>query len=464
MMQVAPELCALSAGELVAGYRAGRFTPVDALVDCLARLDACEPIVNAMVCVDRAGALAAAQESAHRWARGTSLSPLDGVPLVVKDNLHVAGLPTRWGSVATSAVPQAADELPVARARRAGMVLLGKACTPEFALQGHAISPLTGVTRNPTDPSRSPGGSSSGAAAAVAAGYAPLALATDGGGSARRPAAYCGVLGYKPSAGLVGRAGGLPDLFLGREVVGILGRAVSDVRSCAEGIAGAAIQAVSTPPARILFLRALGPRPVERSLADAAFAATQRLARHGHSVVEAPRADWAEDVHGFWPRLSMAGLAWLFANTQRWPGLLREGIEPDGDLSPDTRELLREGIQLGATSLFELGVATTKLEATLATLFARHDLIATPTVSAFAWDAGRRFPESVDGGPGGPRSDAVFTPFVNAAGLCALSVPVPDQLGRTASLQLVAPRGRDDLLFTVARDLGGEACGEDVAV
>src|SRR5450830_1228120 len=222
----------LDATALVAGYRAGHFTPEQALQACLARDAANRDHLNALIWRDPEGALAAARASTRRWARGQPLSELDGVPVTVKDNLHVQGWPTRWGSRLLPELPRPADELPVARLRAAGAVLWAKTHLPEFAMQGITDNLLHGPCHNPWDLGRTPGGSSGGAAAAVAAGVGPLALATDGGGSIRRPAAHCGVLGVKPPAGRVPGAGGLPGIFLDSEVVGGWRAAAVTCRPC----------------------------------------------------------------------------------------------------------------------------------------------------------------------------------------------------------------------------------------
>ena len=143
------------------------------------------------------------RSSAERWRRGTPLGPLDGVPVAIKDTSHVAGWPTRIGSHATAAVPSTEDTPGVARLREAGAVFFCKTTTPEFGWKGITHGPLTGITRNPWDTSRTPGGSSGGSAALVAAGVVPLATGGDGGGSLRIPAAFSGVFGLKPSYGVV---------------------------------------------------------------------------------------------------------------------------------------------------------------------------------------------------------------------------------------------------------------------
>lgn len=169
----------------------------------LSRIGRLEPLLNAMVRIDAEGALRAARESENRWLAGRPLSSLDGVPATVKDLMDVAGLPTRRGSRVTDprAVPN--DSPAVAALKAAGCVIIGKTTTTEFGWKTPGDSPLSGTTRNPWHTGHTPGGSSCGAGAAAAAGYGPLHIGTDAGGSIRIPAAWCGVVGVKPSFGRV---------------------------------------------------------------------------------------------------------------------------------------------------------------------------------------------------------------------------------------------------------------------
>lgn len=199
-----PELVELTALQLLDGYRKGEFSPVDATRAALRRAEEIQPAVNAFVRLDADAALARAARAADRWRRGEPVGLLDGVPVSVKDILLLRGGPTLRGSRTVDPQGSWDEDAPsVARLREHGAVFLGKTTTPEFGWKGVTDGPLSGVTRNPYDVSRTAGGSSGGSAAAVALGAGPLALGTDGGGSIRIPAAFCGTFGLKPTYGRV---------------------------------------------------------------------------------------------------------------------------------------------------------------------------------------------------------------------------------------------------------------------
>src|ERR1043166_1919024 len=188
-------------GEL---YRKKALSPVEAAEMLLGRIDALQPNLNAFVFVDRDGALAAARASEQRWRQGAPLSAIDGVPVTIKDIVLMRGFPTLRGSKLIDPDRDWSEDSPaVARRREAGAVILGKTPPPEFGWKAIGDSPLTGITRTPWNLERTPGGSSAGAAAACAAGIAPLNLGTDGAGSLRIPAAFTGVFGIKATFGRV---------------------------------------------------------------------------------------------------------------------------------------------------------------------------------------------------------------------------------------------------------------------
>lgn len=213
----------LSAYDLWLSYRTGRISPVEVAKAVLARIEAWEPKINAMYIIDAEGALKAAKASEQRWRRNEQLSPLDGVPITIKDNIATKGWPAPVGTAAGDRTPSSVDAPPAARVREAGCVILGKTTMPDFGMLASGVSSLHGTSRNPWDTTRNTAGSSSGAGAALAAGYGPLALGTDIGGSVRLPAAYNGVFALKPSLGRVP----INPPWLGR-VTGPMTRTVTD--------------------------------------------------------------------------------------------------------------------------------------------------------------------------------------------------------------------------------------------
>ncbi len=198
------ELAYLPATELLRRYRAKQLSPVEVTRAALARIAALNPKLNAFCLVDEEGALACARESEARWMQGAPLGLVDGVPASIKDIILARGWPTLRGSRTVDAQGPWTDDAPAtARLRENGAVLLGKTCTPEFGWKGVTDNLLTGITRNPWNTQLTPGGSSGGASAQVAAGLGPLALGTDGGGSIRIPCSFTGISGIKPSFGRV---------------------------------------------------------------------------------------------------------------------------------------------------------------------------------------------------------------------------------------------------------------------
>ncbi len=193
----------LSAHELVRAYRSGALSPREVTRAVLAHIERCEPHLAATWALDAPAALAQAQASELRWRAGEPLGPLDGVPVTLKDNLATVGVAQPLGCAATVLRPAPADCPPAARLREAGAVFLAKTTMPDWGMLSSGLSSFHRLTRNPWDLRMNPGGSSAGAGAAAAAGYGPLHLGTDIGGSIRLPASWCGVVGFKPSLGRV---------------------------------------------------------------------------------------------------------------------------------------------------------------------------------------------------------------------------------------------------------------------
>jgi aspartyl-tRNA(Asn)/glutamyl-tRNA(Gln) amidotransferase subunit A len=213
----------MAATALAAAYRKGALSPVEAVRAALDRITAWDGKINAMYTLDAAAALDQAAEALARWRAGVPKSEIDGIAVTVKDNIAVRGMAMPIGTAAGDMTPSMTDAPPVARLREAGSIILGKTTMPDYGMLVSGVSSLHGVTRNPWNLARNAGGSSSGAAAGLVAGYAPLALGTDIGGSVRLPAAYNGVFALKPS---LGRVPMYPP-FLGR-VAGPMTRTVTD--------------------------------------------------------------------------------------------------------------------------------------------------------------------------------------------------------------------------------------------
>jgi aspartyl-tRNA(Asn)/glutamyl-tRNA(Gln) amidotransferase subunit A len=213
----------LSAHDLIAGYRARQFSPSEVLEDVLAHVAVWEPHIKALYLLDPDAARAAAKASTERWQKDEPAGALDGVPVTVKENIATKGQPMPLGAASVKLAPAAADAPPAARLREAGAVIFAKTTMPDYGMLSSGLSSFHPLTRNPWDLTRNPGGSSAGAGAAGAAGYGPLHVGTDIGGSVRLPAAWCGLVGLKPSFGRVP----IDPPYVGR-VAGPMTRTVDD--------------------------------------------------------------------------------------------------------------------------------------------------------------------------------------------------------------------------------------------
>ncbi|MGW2861552.1 amidase [Streptomyces sp. NPDC001205] len=456
------ELPDLTARQLLSGYRAGTFSPLDATRAVLARIEAVEPRLNAFVRIDTEAALTQARAATERWRAGEPQGLLDGVPVSVKDLLLQAGGPTLRGSNTVSTSGRWEEDAPaVARLREHGAVLVGKTTTPEFGWKGVTDSPRTGITRNPHDAARTAGGSSGGSAAAVAAGAAPLSLGTDGGGSIRIPASFCGVLGLKPTYGRVPLHPA--SAFGALAHVGPIARDAADAALLLDVISGAdwrdptalepparsyAAALPEDPAAGVKGLRVAyspsfgGQVAVHPEVAAAVRAAVTRLAGLGAYVEEAD-PDFADPVDVF-HTLWNAGAAHIVA---------RLGARQRELLDPGLREIAAQGARLSALELLTAETARTGLGHRMARFHQRYDLLATPTLPITAFAAGRETPA----GPG-PRRWTGWTPFTYPFNLTqqpAVSVPVgTDADGLPIGLQLIAARHRDEVALRAAAAFG----------
>jgi aspartyl-tRNA(Asn)/glutamyl-tRNA(Gln) amidotransferase subunit A len=234
---MADDIAFLPATRLIELYRAKQLSPVAVMTETLTRLERYEGALNAFVLYDPESAMAGARASEARWQRGAPQGLLDGIPVALKDTLLTRGWPRLMGSRTIDPNQAWAEDAPVpARLRESGAVFFGKTTTPEFGWKGATDSPLTGVTRNPWNLERTPGGSSGGSAASVLAGICPLAVGTDAGGSIRIPASFCGIFGLKPT---FGRVAAYPQGAFGDVAhVGPMTRTVADAALMLDAIKG----------------------------------------------------------------------------------------------------------------------------------------------------------------------------------------------------------------------------------
>jgi aspartyl-tRNA(Asn)/glutamyl-tRNA(Gln) amidotransferase subunit A len=377
------------------------------------------------------------------------------VPLTVKDNIPVRDLRTTWGSRLLGAYVPAADELPVARVRARGAVILGKTNVPEFTLEGYTRNDLFGTTRNPWDLRLTPGGSSGGAVAAVAAGLGPLAIGTDGGGSIRRPAGHTGLVGLKPSIGRVARGDGLPVILHDFEVIGPIARTTADVHLLFAAMAGPDLRdrvslafvdgAEASDRAidrlRILYVPRFGDAPVDPEIAANVAEAARRLEALGHAVEEGGTPCDLAALDQVWSVVGPAGLAWFLRGYPGWQAVVQ----------PVMRQLAEVGEALQAADYVDALDKVARLRAGFAETFTRHDVILTPCFAALPWPADTPHPATIDGRPVGPRGHAVFTAFANVGGLPGITVPCrPSKGGLPIAFQLVGAYGVDELLLGLA--------------
>jgi aspartyl-tRNA(Asn)/glutamyl-tRNA(Gln) amidotransferase subunit A len=333
------------------------------------------------------------------------------------------------------------------------MLVLGKTNVPEFTLMGVTTNSVHGTTRNPWDLALTPGGSSGGAVAAVAAGLGPLALGTDGGGSIRRPASHTGLVGLKPTPGRVPRCDGLPAILLDLEQIGPIAREVGDLVALLRILApadprDAASRALPpfevpamAPRQRILFVPRLGAHPVDPEIAASTAAAARQWEALGHGVEEGAAPFTLEELNALFGPVSQAGLAWLLPQHPGAP-------EP---VAPLLREMAAAGRALPAAALFAALDGIAQFRRRMVGFFGTWDLILTPAAAALPWPAEQLAPERIAGQPVGPRGHAIFTNFANLAGLPGIALPGPPSAGGLPiGFQLVGPAGSDGTLCALA--------------
>ncbi len=447
-----------SASELRRMIDAGEILCSEVAEVAINHIEAVNPALNAVVHFDADFVRAQAQVADRRFAAGER-GPWLGLPFTVKDNLWIAGQPASNGSTLFHDFVAPTDAFAVARLRNAGAVALGSTNCSEFACKGVTFNPLHGTTCNPWDLARTPGGSSGGAAAALAAGIGCIALATDAGGSTRRPASHTGLVGMKPSAGAIPHAAGFAEPVYGNSVVGLLARTVGDVRDTLALLAqpdssdsqcaalpffnAALAQPRAWPRARIAYSPRLGLGfPVDTSVASAVRAIAQALAAAGHHVEEVDPA-WPTGVceEALMP-LQHAGLAALYG--ERWRNA-------PWDADPDIAGQIETGLALRGCTVAAALELRKHLYLSLQRLFTDFDVLLTPTTPATAWPLHQAGPTHIEGVAVSSRGHAVFTPIFNHCFVPACSVPCGvDAQGLPIGVQIVGPLHADARVLAIS--------------
>ena len=438
----------LSASELSAAFERDETTPVEHLALLRRRIDALNPKLNAIVAF-APDVESRAQESTTRIKSGRARGPLEGIPVLVKDNILARGLRCVWGSRVFQDYVPAEDELPVARLREAGAIILGKTNVPELTFEGITWNPVFGATRNPYDLELTPGGSSGGSVAAVAAGLVPLALGTDGGGSIRRPASHTGLVGLKPSIGAVPRVNSLPMMLLDLEVIGPIARTVEDAKLLFEAMSGPdardrrslfSAKKETRKPLRVLYVQRFADAPLDPEIAASVDAAAGALERFCE-VEAGPMPLDLGPLNEFWPQFGAVGVAYVMA---MHPG--KESL-----LGPRFQAMLEEGRKVPASRYLAGIEVFERMRGQSSSVFEAYDLVMTPSAAALPWPAEQPYPKVIDGKNVGPRGHAVYTGWVNACGIPAINVPcAPSRSGLPIGFQLAGAFGTDELLLEVA--------------
>jgi len=448
------EIAYASAVELLELYRSKALSPVEATGLILDRLDALQPKINAFCLVDRDGAMKAARVSERRWLRGEAAGPLDGVPVTIKDLILMRGFPTLRGSLIVERDQDWSEDAPAtARLREAGATIIGKTTTPEFGWKALGDSPLTGITRNPWDLSRTPGGSSAGAAAACAAGIGPLHVGSDGAGSIRIPSAFTGIFGLKPSFGRVPAHPPSPMGLLSH--IGPIARTVADAALMLTVLSGPDHRdPYALPPEsknyldgleggvrgwRIAFSPTLGFARVDPEITAAVGAAARRFEALG-AIVETVDGIFSSPREALFT-LWAAGTAKLLRG---FPAGRREAIDPGLAVTA------KEGERISAVDYLEADLVRTALGRQIAEFHKKYDLLLTPMMPIPALPVGQDLND-----PATEQHWIDWSPFsypFNLTRQPAASIPCGvTRAGLPIGLQIVGPLYADDRVLRAAR-------------
>ena len=453
------DLCFIPASELVRLYRARKASPLEVMQAVLARIDAVNPAVNAYVTVARDSALAAARAATRALGRrGSVLPPLHGVPVSIKDLTATQGIRTTSGSLIYEHHVPDEDGLVVQRLKAAGAIVVGKTNTPEFGAGGNTFNALFGATRNPWNTALSCGGSSGGGAVAVATGMGPIAQGTDLGGSLRTPAAFCGVLGFRTTPGLV-PTHPRPLIWDTLGVTGPMARTVADVALMLSTIAGSddraplsyevdtsqftrALKAPSIKGWRVAWTRDLhGLIPVDEEVARVAHDALRVLRSLGARIETAcPDFSEVDDIV-----LGTRGLTMVALHADKLPQW-RERMQKD--LVRD----IEQGLALTAREIARSEVLRSVLWHRLRAFMETHELLVLPTVAVPPFPVEQPYPTQINGQPLDNYTQWFYLTYgITVTGLPAISVPCGfTRSGLPVGLQIVGRHRQDVAVLRAA--------------
>jgi aspartyl-tRNA(Asn)/glutamyl-tRNA(Gln) amidotransferase subunit A len=448
------ELPWLSAVELAAAIRTRKISPIEVTESILARIERCNPAINALVTVATGAALCAARKAEEALMRGEDVGALHGVPLHVKDNLYVADSRTTFGSKLFETNVTSDDCPAVSRLRAAGAILIGRTNTPEFGWKGVTDNRLFGPTRNPWNTALTPGGSSGGAAAAVAAGMGPIGIGTDGGGSLRIPASFCGVVGFKASFGRVPNWPGSAGALLRH--IGPITRTIADQALALDLLAGPdSRNLLSLPPAargfaaslddgirdkRIGYTPDFGYAEVEPETASICRRAAERFAESGAHVEEVS-LDW-RDPYEEWRILFYGTVA----------SMIESKLPTHAELlDPGLKRVVEQGLELRGVDVARALAARHEFWERVRRFYERFDLLISPTLSVAPFAVGQN-DAAIDDLPPVPLRWTRFTYPFNMTGQPAISVPAGwTESGLPVGLQIVGDRFGDLLVLQASR-------------
>lgn len=448
----APVLCQLNAAELARCYASGELSPVEVTKAALAHAHHVQGALNAFTFIDSEGALVAARASEHRWRTGCPLSESDGIPATIKDLVWVDGWTVRFGSRTTSEVAMRCDAPSVALLRKAGVVFIGQSASPEFGWKPVTDSPLRGITRNPWDSSKTPGGSSGGAAVAAATGAGVFHLGTDGAGSIRVPASFTGIVGLKPSFGRVPNYP--PSGFFSVSHTGPMARSVDDafrmlramsgrdIRDWSQGageLPGLSLLPVDLATLRVGYWSEASVGSIDHEVRGAVDAVTTALANQGAAIE--PFQFPAEDILEMFNQHWLAGAALKFSSLSDAERAL---------VDPGFRMAAEEGQHLTAMNLLGAQVKRAQFGAAMEALFAGVDVVISPGTAIPAFETGVEVPPD-----SGMRRWTEWTSFsypLNLSGQPACVIPCGvTRAGLPIGLQIIGRRGEDARVLSVAR-------------